>query len=162
MNFTERANAVRNALQFLGPLQDLAKSLGEAADAERFLKDAGPQITALREEIASVEAELVTTSKALDAEKKMLQSLYDDGVADVKRRVASVEKQMSDDAAAAGVKLERMLAGIRADIKTANSELLQAEANRDLVQTEVRRLMGEKADLEADLATIAARAGGKA
>lgn len=160
MNFTERSNAVKNALQFLSPLQDLAKALEGAGDAERFLKDAEPQVLALREEVTAAETDLKNVKAQVQAQEKLLSAMYEDGVASVKRRVNAVETQLTDEVKAAQVTLNKVLAAIRADIEQAKADLIQAEANRDLVQTEVRRLMGEKADLEADLAAIAKRAKG--
>lgn len=162
MTFRERSNAVKNALQFLSPLAGLDKALEEAADAEEFLKSAEPQVTALREEVKSAETELKNAKAAVAAQEKILSALYEDGVRDVKRRVASVEKEMSDALVVVKVANDKELADIRADIATAKAELLQAEANRDLAGVEVRRLMAEKADLEADLAQIAKRAQGGA
>lgn len=160
MTNKEALSAVRNSLQFLGPLATLHEALSALAGQDLVLETAAPAVEAARREREAAERGAKAAREAFAEEQRRLDALYRNGVEDVRSRVSDVEAQMSRD-------LERALAAGSEDVldleqqRAALASVVESlRAKHDSLQGQVHNLEGRIATLRADLAKIVQRAGG--
>ena len=159
MNYAESHAAIRNALQFLGPLRELEQVYGRAAEAEKFLKDAGPRLLMLRKERQELEDGLAVLKADTAQTRANLEALVQDGLADVGARVAAVELQMGLDLARVHERERQDVESLKVQRGNLTDEIAGLQADYARILAEVGALKQERFEVRHDLTKIAERAG---
>mgnify|MGYP001563417444 CR=1 FL=1 len=155
----DAAAAIKNAVQFLGPLLDLAKAAEKAAEAEQFLADVGPRVGALKAEHSEAIRASESIKSAIGAERARLESLFRDGAEDVRRRVADVERSFRDQLDGARAAHDTALVKLAFERRQVESVVADLTEKRNELASEVSQLEGELHDLKVELRKIAKVAG---
>ena len=158
MKHKDAAAVIKNAVQFLGPLADLARAAEKAAECEGFLAQVGPRVESLRAEHATAATVLAAVNVAIDTEKSRLEVLFRDGAADVRRRVADVERSFEDQLHEAVTAHSAALERLARERRQVESVLADLTTKRNELAGEVSRLESEAYDLHTELRSIAERA----
>ena len=159
MNYAEGYAAIRNALQFLGPLRELEQVYGRAAEAEKFLKDAGPRLQTLHKECKEREEALAALKADLAQARAVLEALAQDGLRDVGARVAAVEAQMGLDLARVHERERQDVESLKVQRINLADEIAGLQETYATVLAEVGALKQERFEVRRDLAKVAERAG---
>lgn len=156
----DAANAVRNALSFLTPLQSLQDLLDRAAEAETFLAKVGPQVEKAKGEARDAQEALAAVRSALGVERERLAALIKSGAVEVKARIAEVERSLGVELAKVMVEHQSRIETMALSRQILNTSIDDLAAKKSELQSQVDSLRSEAAGLKAELTKIAQRAGG--
>ena len=160
-NHQDAARAIKNALQFLGPLQELEKVTEQAGEAEKYLRLVRPDLDRLKGELERANQLVAEARKAREDEERALVRLQREGVQLVEKEIQAATRDLRLTFTHIQEVHDGKVKAFQEQKAHLNTEIDRLMAERDRVGAQVQQLNAALLLLRADMAKIAKQAGGE-
>lgn len=151
MSKAAAASAVKNALQFLGPLQDLVKVLDDAAAAETYLVEVGPKIKSLKASEDEAKVFAVKVQQQLKDKLHEIEAEFQRKAGDLSKSHAAFEDKLVKQRLVLEDAFDRYNEGLNLQLKAKSDEISLLEADEQELSQQIAGLQSKLHNLKADL-----------